>query len=165
LKNIKIIIVLFTFLLCMNVRITVEGIEESQAEKLATLASPKMENTVRGAVEDLGWMTAESKQEVYSLLRRYFGGNLLDDLTEKCWDFIKEPTDWYSVAKLTDLKVLSNDGKRAVVEALIRIEDVDTGYTETGKGLFTMKAVGEEWIINYMDIHWVKQGEKSQSML
>jgi len=48
---------------------------------------------------------------------------------------------------------------------LIRIEDVDTGYTETGKGLFTMKAVGEEWIINYMDIHWVKQGEKSQSML
>jgi len=157
---IKTFIIMLTLLLCMNMRITVEGIEESQAEKLNySRIGSKMENTVRGSIEDQSWMTSGSKQEVHSILKRYFEGDLLEDLTEKCWDFIKEPTDWYSEAKLIDMKVLYNDGKRAVVEALIRIEDVHTGHNETGKGLFTMNSAGDEWRINYMVIQWGTQAE------
>jgi len=160
LMYIKTFIIMLILLLGMNMRITVQGIEESQAEKPDySRVGSKIENTVRGSIEDQSWMTSVSKQEVHSLLKRYFAGNLLEDLTEKCWDFIKEPTDWYSEAKVIDMKVLYNDGKRAVVEALIRIEDVDTGHNEIGKGLFTMNSAGDQWRINYMAIQWGMQSE------
>ncbi|MFZ5647170.1 MAG: hypothetical protein ACOY30_06070 [Bacillota bacterium] len=156
----KAFMVLLAFLVLMNIKITVEGIEvngEVRQDRSANHA--EIYKTVSGAVEDNGWMTCRSKEEVRSFLSRYFEGFLLDELTEKTWNFIKEPTDWYSLARVVDLKILYSDGNRAVAEAIIRIEDVDTGHNEFGKGLFAMTYKGEGWKINYVCFNWGTQSE------
>ena len=118
------------------------------------LASPaeycELEGIIRGALEDESWMTCKSKEEVRSNLSRYFGGCLRDDLTERTWAFIAGPTDWYSRYRMIYMKVLYVDDKRAVVEALARIEEMDTGHNETGEWLFSVYRTGECWRIEYL---------------
>ncbi|MCL6478349.1 MAG: hypothetical protein K6T65_08020 [Peptococcaceae bacterium] len=155
-RRLKILIIIPALFILMNVRISVEGVEDDRKAAYTDSSRSKyeLEAVVRGAVEDRTWMFSKSKQEVYAALGRYFEGALLEDLARESWDFIAEPTDWYSRARLLNMSMLYIDNERAVVEALIGIEDVDTGHNETGKGLFTMSKTVKGWRINYLSLVW-----------
>ncbi|MFZ5634159.1 MAG: hypothetical protein ACOY40_15055 [Bacillota bacterium] len=155
-SRLKLLIIIPALFILMNVRISVEGIEDERKITYTGNSRSKyeLEAVVRGAVEDRTWMFSETKQEVYASLGRYYEGVLLEDLVRKSWDFIAEPTDWYSRTRLLGIGILFDDGKRAVAEALIGIEDVDTGHNETGKGLFAMSRTAKGWKINYLSLVW-----------
>lgn len=156
----KVIIIPLAFFVIMNIKV-VEGIEvNGGATRDHPVNQSDIYEIVRGAVEDSGWMSCRSKNEVRQFLGRYFEGVLLDDLTERTWEFIREPTDWYSVYKVADLKIMCSDGKRALAEALIRIEDVNTGHNDFGKGLFAMTHGSGGWRINYVCFNWGRQAEE-----
>lgn len=142
--------------LMMTVRISVEGIEGEGGKKGGGRAwsHNELEAVVRGAVEDQSWMKAATREDLQASLGRYFDGILLDHLAGEAWESIARPTDWYSRARLMDMRVLHEDGKRAVAEAVICIEDIDTGHNETGKGLFAMSWTSGGWKINYFNIMW-----------
>jgi hypothetical protein len=146
----------------MNVMISVEGIggENKHKDINGFRTKSDLRETIRGAVEDQSWMNSRSKDQVHTILGKYFYGILLRDLAEECWAFIEKPTDWYSRARLEDVSVMYDDEIRAVAEALISIEDMDTGYNETGKGLFAMIMTPDGWKINYVSFSWSQQEGK-----
>lgn len=152
-------VLLTVLFLIMAVRISVEGIEGEGGKKGEGRVwfQNELEVVVRGAVEDQSWMTSATEEELRTNLGRYFDGVLLDSLVQRSWDFIARPTDWYSRYHLMEMKVLYEDGKRAVAEALISIEDLDTGHTETGRGLFAMRRTSGGWKIYYFSIMWNNQ--------
>lgn len=155
--RIKILIITALFIALMNIGLSVQGTEEKGGDQSHhSTAGPvcDLELVVRGAVEDQSWMGCRTPEEVGSVLGRYYTGDLLAQLAGNCWKFIERPTDWYSVSRVIELRVLHDDGQRAVVEALIGIEDLDTGYNETGKGLFAMLNTPEGWRINYTAFSW-----------
>lgn len=157
LARIKILIIAAIFIALMNMGLSVQGTEENGGDKSGSRSFRSgcdLELVVRGAVEDLSWMGCRTPGEVNSVLGKYYTGALLDQLAGNCWGFIEKPTDWYSVARLKDLRVLHDDGQRAVAEALIGIEDLDTGHNETGKGLFAMLNTPGGWRIYYTAFSW-----------
>ena len=154
LSRIKMLFIIVVLLVLVNAGISVEGIEGSVEGIIPIRSGSELETAVRGAVEDQQWMTCGTKEEVRISLGRYFEGALLDDLTRRTWGFIARPTDWYSRTRLLDMRVLYNDGKWAVVEALIGIEDIDSGHNESGKGLFAMYRRQDGWKINYTAFSW-----------
>lgn len=154
----KSLLVLIVVLVLMNIKM-VQGIEVNGEALQVHPADGRIYQIVSGAVEDNGWMNCRNKKEVRQFLGKYFEGVLLDELTERTWEFIREPTDWYSVYKVVDLKIMFSDGNRALAEALIRIEDVDTGHNESGKGLFAMTRTAAGWRINYACFNWDWQAE------
>lgn len=154
----RVLIVFLTFFLLMNIKV-VQGIEAEGGPGQKPLNNGEIYKTVAGAVEDTGWMICSSKEEVNSFLGKYFVGFLLEETAVRTWDFIKEPTDWYSVARVVEMKILYSDADRAVAEAVIRIEDVDTGHTDFGKGLFAMIHTKDGWRINYLCFNWGSQAE------
>lgn len=158
-SRLKLAIILCVLIIFMNVRISVEGTEEEgrKNDAAASRSKHELEVVVRGAVEDQSWMTSVTEEELRSNLGRYFDGFLLDYIVLRAWDFIARPTDWYSTYGLMEMRVIYEDSKRAVAEALICIEDVDTGHNETGKGLFVMSRTPRGWKIYYFNVTWNKQ--------
>lgn len=140
----------------MNIKISVEGIEGKgkQIDEYNQRVKYDIENIIRGAVEDQAWMYSQSRQDLQGSLGKYFDGVILEDLTERSWQLIAQPTDWYSVARLKEVNIIYDDGDRVIVEALISIEDMDAGNNEIGKGLFTMQKKQYGWRINYTSFSW-----------
>ncbi|MCL5057454.1 MAG: hypothetical protein M1130_05570 [Actinobacteria bacterium] len=156
LKLVFIFVLVFFF---MNIRVSVQGTGLNEAEEAVKMSSGKYDQkeVVRGSVEDQSWMKSKSREEVHLLLSKYFEGYLLEDLTEQSWKFIEEPTDWYSQARLVDMVVLYDDGKRALAEALIGIDDLETGHNDFGRGVFGLVRKEEGWRINYAAFYWKNQ--------
>lgn len=152
----KPLIVITLIILLMNPGLSVEGAGENapQNDLDRQGSGNDLEAVVRGAVEDQSWMTCRTKEEVYSVLSQYYCGVLLDDLARRCWDFIALPTDWYSIASLKEMRLLYDDGSKALAEAVIGIEDVDTGHNETGKALFAMSRNPSGWRVYYASYSW-----------
>lgn len=140
----------------MNIKISVEGIEGNGKHKDEYNQREKydVEEIIRGAVEDQSWMYSQCRQDVQLSLGKYFDGVILNDLTERSWQLIAQPTDWYSLTRLKEVNIIYDDGGRAIVEALISIEDLDSGNNEIGKGLFTMLKRQDGWRINYTSFSW-----------
>ncbi len=154
--HLKQFIVAAIFILLATPGLPVDGTGEkdSQDNPAGPGTGYHLEAVVRGAVEDQSWMTCRSKEEVYSVLSRYYCGALLDDLARRCWDFIARPTDWYSVASVKEIRVLYDDGSKALVEAVIGIKDVDTGHNETGKAFFALSLTSLGWRVYYASYFW-----------
>lgn len=154
LRRIKMLFVFAVLFILASAGISVEGIEGKREGIIETRPGSELDQAVRGAVEDQQWMSCRTEEEVRISLGRHFEGALLEDLTRRTWSFIARPTDWYSQTRLLDMRVLYNDGNRAVVEALIGIEDIDSGHNESGKGLFAMSRSPDGWKVNYMAFSW-----------
>ncbi|MCL6609972.1 MAG: hypothetical protein K6T66_00370 [Peptococcaceae bacterium] len=152
----RLMVIITVLILSMNVGISVEGIEGSDREgdHQRFRSKAELEFIVRGAVEDRSWMDTRTKEELRSVLGRYYTGEFLEELVRRCWESIARPTDWYIIARVREMVVLYDDGKRAVAEAVISIEDVDTGHNETGKGLFAMSRTPLGWRVNYASYSW-----------
>jgi hypothetical protein len=134
----------------------VEGTEPNETEDALKMSLGKYEQkeVVRGAIEDQSWMKAKSREEVRRALANYFEGYLLDDLTEESWKFIEQPTDWYCQARLVDMVVLYDDGGKAMAEALIGMDDLETGQHDFGRGVLGLIKKEEGWRINYSAYYW-----------
>lgn len=155
-SRLKLLLALVVFLTLLNVKIQVEGTEGPGGNSPNSPREPGygLESVVRGAVEDQSWMYAGSRGEVRDILGRYYRGLLLEDLVSRAWDFIDQPTDLYTTARLKDMRVVHDDGDRVVVEALIGIEEVDSGHNETGKGLFVLSRAGGCPRVDYTAFKW-----------
>ncbi|HBV97817.1 MAG: hypothetical protein JL50_02750 [Peptococcaceae bacterium BICA1-7] len=155
-KPLKLFLVIILVFLFMNVSVSVEGtgISETEEALYMSLGKYDQKEVVRGCVEDQSWMKSKSREEVRLVLSRYFEGYLLEDLTEQSWKFIEQPTDWYCQSRLVDMVVLYDDGKRALAEALIGIDDLETGHNEFGRGVFGLVRKEEGWRINYAAFYW-----------
>lgn len=116
--------------------------------------SPEILSVVKGAVEDDSWLYARSKDEVKLILSNYYRGSLLDKLTEDVWNFIKEPTDWYSKASVKSCNMEYGDTGRAIVYAVIDVEDVLTGSRQQGSAVFTLEKQNEGWRVIYSSYRW-----------
>jgi len=159
LKPLKLVLVIVLVIFFMNISVSVEGTGINEAEEAVKMSLGKYDQkeVVRGSVEDQSWMKSKSREEVRLVLSKYFEGYLLEDLTEQSWKFIEQPTDWYSQARLVDMVVLYDDGKRALAEALIGIDDLETGHNDFGKGVFGLVRKEEGWRINYAAFYWNNQ--------
>ncbi len=113
-----------------------------------------LEKVIIGAVEDDSWMYATNREKVGNILKKYYTDPLLEELTGKCWDFVKLPTDWYSIAKVLDIKILYNNGKYAVAEVVVRIEDVDTGNNELISGQIKLSNKYGAWKVYDYIYRW-----------
>lgn len=109
---------------------------------------------IKGAVEDDTWLLADDKNEVNRILSKYYSGSLLDKLTEDVWSFIKEPTDWYSKASVKTANIEYYDERRAVVQALIDVEDVLTEGRQQGSAVFTLEKDNTGWRVIYASYRW-----------
>lgn len=157
--RLKLLIILLALFISVGLGISVEGIEQGPGQKGIEPGAPQheLEAVVRGAVEDWSWFYSGTREEVYSALGRYYGGALLEELALKTWEFVSRPTDWHSLARVKEVRVVYFDGKSAVAEAIISIEDVDTGHNETGKGLFAMSMTAAGWRVFYASYSWNEQ--------
>ncbi len=152
----KPLLIVAAFLISVCAGVSVQGTVENGGKEGTGPARPgfELEAVVRGAVEDQSWIYSKTREDLSSALSRYYGGLLLEDLVCRSWEFVRRPTDWYSTASLKEIRVLYDDGKRAVVEAVISIEDVDAGHNETGKGLFAMLRTPGGWRVYYASYSW-----------
>jgi len=111
-----------------------------------------VKSIVHGAVEDTGWMRAADKKEVQVFLSSYFTGELLNDLVEQTWKFVKSDTDWYGTAIVEKMLVNSIDGDTVTVLAYIKEIDVTNKRSTGATGEFILKKTYCGWRISQMII-------------
>lgn len=161
-KMLKLVLIFVLVFFLMNLRLSVEGTEINEADNALqqSLGKYEQQEVVRGAIEDLSWMKAGSKEDLNRILSRYYEGYLLDDLTGETWKSIEQPTDWYCRARLIDMVIMYDDGSRALAETLIGIEDLETGHNDLGRGTFGLIKKKEGWRINYSAYCWGNEYDK-----
>lgn len=99
------------------------------------------------------WMFVESKEALYAYFAPLLGGELLVQVTENCWEFISQATDWYERYYLIGLKPLAGGPFWRALGAEIRAEGIDEESTGFGLFIFTKQADGD-WKITAMDYYW-----------
>ncbi|MGQ9557046.1 MAG: hypothetical protein ACUVTU_03695 [Desulfurispora sp.] len=109
---------------------------------------------VRGAVQDTCWMKLHSKDQLYEHFSQYYTADLLEDITEKTWQFVQTPTDLYTRAEVTSFSSVTMHQNGAVVTAAVELLDLDTGSTEQGRGVFCLKLTATGWRIIRMEFIW-----------
>jgi hypothetical protein len=144
-KKIKKIAGSFLLIIVIILSLPIQGIAENPHS---------LEKVIIGAVEDDSWMYAKDREKVGDVLKKYYTGPLLEELIGKCWDFVKLPTDWYSIAKILDIKILYNNGKYAIAEIVVRIEDVDTGNNDLISGQFKLSNKSGAWKVYDYTYRW-----------
>ncbi len=113
----------------------------------------ELDNLIMCAVHDESWMYAKSPEETKEILSKYYAEPLLSKLTMSCWEFIEEPTDWYSKTSLEFFDIMENRDNEASGRVVVRIEDVDTGKSENIKGFFIFRRQSGKWKV--YDYHYV----------
>ncbi|TEB10003.1 hypothetical protein [Pelotomaculum propionicicum] len=85
---------------------------------------------VREAVEDTAWLRASSRAEMELILKRFYTGQLLQEISDKAWDFVKIPNSWDYVVKAGKFKIdyVSNDTAAVSVEVVETDEITGISY-------------------------------------
>lgn len=109
---------------------------------------------VRGAVQDTYWLKLHSREQLYEHFSQYYTAELLEDITEKTWQFVQTPTDLYTRAEVTSFSSVAMRQNDAVVTAMVEMLDLDTGSTEQGRGVFYLKLTTAGWRIVRMEFIW-----------
>lgn len=109
---------------------------------------------VRGAVQDTCWMNLHSREQLYEHFSQYYAADLLEDITEKTWQFVQTPTDLYTRAEVTSFSSVTMRQNGAMVTAAVELLDLDTGSTEQGRGVFYLKMTAAGWRIIRMEFIW-----------
>lgn len=114
---------------------------------------------VTAAVEDVSWWKAQNPQELREILSRYYADPLLAQVCEGAWSFISLPTDWYNHTYVTQIHVKEKRKGKAVVEATLANEDLNTGTVKEGKGYFHLRKTTSGWKIIKADFSWEGEGD------
>lgn len=109
---------------------------------------------VSGAVEDNTWWYAGSEEEVSQILARYYTNPLLAELSADAWQFIREPTDWYWLARVKKMQIEPQKKECASVTAELEITDSTTGEVKQGKAGYALKKTKEGWRIFFVLYQW-----------
>lgn len=100
------------------------------------------------------WMFAESKEALYSYFAPLLGGELLVQVTENCWEFVSQPTDWHERYYLKELQPLAAGANWRALRAEITAKGIDE-EDSTGYGLFIFtRQPGGDWKITAMEYFW-----------
>lgn len=85
-----------------------------------TDAEHEIIHVVKGAVEDTSWLHASSRQEMEHLMKTYYTGNLLNEISDSAWRFVSTPNDWeYAVSTGTiEVEMISTQEGTASAEIL-----------------------------------------------
>ncbi|NLI13690.1 MAG: hypothetical protein GX425_13980 [Peptococcaceae bacterium] len=84
---------------------------------------------VREAVEDTAWLQASSRGELELLLKRYYTGDLLKEICDKAWDFVRIPNCWDYIIKAGKIKICYVSGDTAAVSVEVVETDEITGIS------------------------------------
>ncbi|OAT81366.1 hypothetical protein A6M21_10825 [Desulfotomaculum copahuensis] len=147
------------FMVAVLTLLSLAGTVRIDTGRAAPAKTPEQEiwTVVQGAVTDQAWWRAGSETEVKSILSRYYGGPLLEDLSRNVWDFISRPTDWYWKPGLEGGRVQLLSGETARVEARLTDQDVRTGVIRHGKATYLLKKERTGWRITSAGYHWEKE--------
>ncbi|HHW43703.1 MAG TPA: hypothetical protein GXX25_07835 [Desulfotomaculum sp.] len=114
---------------------------------------------IRGAVEDDSWWQAGNVGEVRAVLSRYYAEPLLSHLSEQAWQFIAQPTDWYSRTTVTHTGIYWQSNREAIVQASLLSEDVTSGEKIRGEADFSLHKTEAGWHITRAVFRWDIPGE------
>ncbi|MGB9802366.1 hypothetical protein [Desulfofundulus sp.] len=109
---------------------------------------------IKSSVEDNSWWQARSFSEVKNKLSKYYSEPLLSKVTERTWNFIKRPTDWYCKTTVTSISVRYLTSQKAIASATLLNTDLVTGQLQKGTGYFSLHKTIAGWRIVAADYHW-----------
>ncbi len=112
---------------------------------------------IKGSVEDDSWWQARNRDEVKEKLGKYYAEPLLSEVSERAWDFIARPTDWYCRAAVTDVSLKYRTSERATVSATLLNTDLVTGQIQKGTGHFSLHKTPLGWRIVSADYRWEEE--------
>lgn len=128
------------------------------AEKTAVLKNDLAE-VIRGGISDNNWWDANSQNEVRTTLSHYYSGVLLDQLSQDCWVFIQQPTDWYCQDSLTGIKIIRLDKTQAEVIAFLKDYNLLTGESRAGEAKYILIKTKQGWRICSAQYSWPQDSE------
>lgn len=116
----------------------------------------EIETIVCQAVQDEGWLEAESAEELLSFFSQLFIDELAVEITNDTWTFFINPTAFVHQAKVTQLKTIIF-GEHSYTIA--HLELYHTGSTEpeliaNGMGYFNLSLVDNQWRITTLEFDW-----------
>ncbi len=127
-------------------------------EKASSLKNDLTE-VIQGGISDNNWWHADSLDEVRIILSRYYTGILLDQLSQDCWVFIQQPTDWYCQDSLTDIEIIRQDKSQAEVIALLKDYNLLTGESRAGEAKYVLIKTEQGWRICSARYNWPQESE------
>ncbi|NHM25566.1 hypothetical protein G7K71_00765 [Desulfofundulus sp. TPOSR] len=112
---------------------------------------------IKGAVEDDSWWQARNRNEVKEKLGRYYAEPMLSEVSERAWDFIARPTDWYCRATVADVSLKYLTSENALLSASLVNTDLVTGQIQKGTGYFSLHKTSSGWRIVSANYRWEKE--------
>ncbi len=151
---------LFWFPVVLICSVFIPGLcmSSGSAEKTSSLKNDLAE-VINEGISDNNWWHANSLEEVRTILSRYYTGDLLDQLSQDCWEFIRQPTDWYCRDSLTDIKIIRQDKSRAEVIAPLKDYDLLTGECRAGEAKYILIKTEQGWRICSARYNWPQDSE------
>ncbi len=94
------------------------GSEQAHSNSMET--EHEIINVVKGAVEDTSWFHVSSRQEMEHLMKAYYTGSLLTEISDSAWRFVSTPNDWEYVVStgIIEVEVISAQEGTAYAEIL-----------------------------------------------
>jgi hypothetical protein len=127
----------------------------SRQEGNYTIAAPiSIEQLIRSAVSDNSWMFCSDRHCLNEVLSRYYTGPLLESLSAECLQFNELHTDWYSLATVSKLTVVSSNPPRSYATAGVIYMDIITGRAYQGQGAFVLLLTPAGWRIELASYNW-----------
>lgn len=114
----------------------------------------KLSAVIRGAVEDNSWWQARNREEVKQVLARYYTEPLLSQLTDRAWNFIAYPTDWYWKTVVTGVDIRFRTARKAEVLATLINTDVTNSHSFHGKAHYGLYKTEQGWRIVFVRYNW-----------
>jgi hypothetical protein len=140
---------IFTSGLCIN---------RGPADQTAILKND-LEEVIKGGIGDNNWWYANSLNEVRTILSHYYTGALLDQISQDCWVFIQQSTDWYCQDSLTDIEIIHQDKSQAEVIAFIKDYNLLTGESRAGEARYILIKTEQGWRICSAQYNWPQDSE------
>ncbi|KUK53922.1 MAG: hypothetical protein XD78_0752 [Desulfotomaculum sp. 46_296] len=127
-------------------------------EKTSTLKND-LTVVIKGGIGDNSWWYANSPSEVRTILSRYYTGPLLDQLSQDCWIFVQQPTDWYCQDSLSDIEIIRQNKSQAEVIALLKDYNLLTGKSRAGEAKYIFTKTEQGWRICSARYSWPQENE------
>ena len=114
---------------------------------------------IREGIGDNSWWYANSFNEVRTTLSHYYTGALLDQISQDCWVFIQQPTDWYCQGSLKDIEIIRQDKSQAEVIAFLKDYNLLTGESRAGEAKYILTKTEQGWRICSAQYNWPQDSE------
>ncbi len=106
-----------------------------------------IDDVVRHAVEDTGWILASSRNEMERVLSPIFAEPYLSEKCESALSFVSVPTGWEYETRVINITITEIYGNEAAVIVDIMETDQITGTAYLSRLQYVLRKTGDGWKI------------------